>query len=70
MEERRRVFEERASEKWEEIIDKLPPTYVADQFMGKSPDKIEHSGEIKTTTTIPKEAIEIIEEDLRKKKLK
>lgn len=46
-EERRRIFEERASEMWEEIISKLPPTYIADQFMGKAPEKIEHSIENK-----------------------
>lgn len=46
-EERRAIFEQRASERWEDIIDKLPPTYIADQFMGKAPDKIEHSIETK-----------------------
>lgn len=40
-EERRAIFEARASEKWEEIIDKLPPQYVADQFMGKAPDLLD-----------------------------
>jgi hypothetical protein len=37
-EERRAIFDRKASEKWEEIIDKLPPTYIADQFLGKAPD--------------------------------
>ncbi len=37
-EERRAIFEARSSQKWEETIDKLPPVYVADQFMGKAAD--------------------------------
>lgn len=40
-EERRAIFEQKATEMWEDIISKLPPTYVADQFMGKAPDKID-----------------------------
>lgn len=66
-EERRAIFDKRVSQKWEETIDKLPPIYIADQFLGKAPEKIEHSGEIKTTT-LPIEAIAIIEEDLKKRK--
>ncbi len=50
-EERRAIFEKKASEKWEKIIDELPPTYVADQFMGKAPDELKVSGEIKTNLT-------------------
>lgn len=46
-EERRAIFEERVSQKWEDTIDKLPPQYVADQFMGKAPEKIEHTIEEK-----------------------
>lgn len=68
MEERRAIFEHQVSQEWENTIRKLPPTYIADQFMGKAPEKIEHSGEIKTTS-LPLEAIAIIEEDLRKKKV-
>lgn len=41
-EQRRALFEELVSEKWEEIIKKLPPTYVADQFIGKAKDTVEH----------------------------
>ena len=40
-EERRAVFEAKISEKWESIIDKLRPEYVADQFMGTAPIKVE-----------------------------
>lgn len=40
-EERRAIFEQRASEMWEEVITKLPPTYIADQFMGKAPDSLD-----------------------------
>ena len=45
-EERRSIFENRVSQKWEKTIDKLKPEYVADQFMGKAPD------EVHTTTVI------------------
>lgn len=37
-EERRAIFEEEASKKWLDTIEKLPPVYIADQFMGKAPD--------------------------------
>ena len=40
-EERRAIFEARISQKWEETIDKLRPEYVADQFMGTAPIKVE-----------------------------
>ena len=40
-EERRAVFDKRISQKWEQTIDKLKPEYVADQFLGKAPDKLE-----------------------------
>ena len=39
-EERRRVFDKIISDKWECTIDKLKPEYIADQFMGKSPDEL------------------------------
>ena len=45
-EERRAIFEARISQKWEDTIDKLPPTYIADQFMGKAPDIIKQTTEI------------------------
>ncbi len=67
-EERRAIFEAQISQRWEEIIDQLPPTYVADQYLGKAPDKVEHGGEIKISA-IPPEAIAIIEQDLKKKKI-
>ena len=43
-EERRARFDEKESERWDETIDKLHdkyPTYVADQFMGPAPQKID-----------------------------
>lgn len=40
-EARRAMFEERISAKWLEIIDQLKPEYVADQFIGKSAEKID-----------------------------
>jgi len=42
-EERRAIFDEKTSEKWDEVLDKLlkdHPTYIADQFMGKAPDEL------------------------------
>ena len=40
-EERRAIFDQKVSEKWEQTIDQLPPTYIADQFLGKAPDKVD-----------------------------
>ncbi len=59
-EERRAIFEEEASKKWLETIEKLPPTYIADQFMGKAPDKIEHTIE----TVEPNEKIKQLADGL------
>lgn len=67
-EERRAIFDAEISKMWIETIRKMRPEYIGDQFMGSAPQKFEHSGEIKTTT-LPAEAIAIIEEDLKKKKL-
>lgn len=67
-EERRAIFEHQISQKWEEIIEKLPPTYVADQYLGKAPDKIQHSGEIKTESTLSLEVIELAKQELKKRK--
>ena len=61
-EERRAMFEEKISQKWDEIIDKLPPQYVADQFMGKAPDKIEH----KIESTEPSEEVKKLADELTK----
>lgn len=46
-EQRRAIFEEEVSEKWRDIISKLRPEYIADQFLGKAPDKIELKGEVR-----------------------
>lgn len=48
-EERRAIFENQISQKWEDIINQLPPTYIADQYLGKAPDKIEHIVEQRDT---------------------
>ena len=45
-EQRRAIFDARISEKWEKIIDKLSPQYIADQFIGKPAERIEHLGDI------------------------
>ena len=45
-EERRAMFDARISRRWEKVIDSLKAEYVADQFIGKAPTPIEHSGEV------------------------
>ena len=40
-EERRAIFEQKASEMWEETIKKLRPEYIADQFMGAAPKLVD-----------------------------
>jgi len=54
--ERRAIFESQVSQKWEEIIDKLRPEYVADQYLGKAPDKVEHTIEDKRVDEVAKAA--------------
>ena len=66
-EERRAIFEAQISKKWLKIIDKLKPEYVADQFLGKAPDKVEL--EAKINTSIVPELLEIAEEELKRRKL-
>lgn len=66
-EERRAIFDAEVSQMYLDTIRKARPEYLLDQFIGKSPDKVEHSGQIKTSS-IPAEALAIIEEDLKKKK--
>ena len=39
-EQRRVIFDEQVSQKWEETIDKLKAEYTADQFMGKAPERM------------------------------
>ena len=41
--ERRAVFDKKISEKWEQTIDKLNPEYIANQFMGTAPTKVDLS---------------------------
>lgn len=41
-EARRARFDAKISEKWDQVIDKLPPVYVADQFIGKAPETLKH----------------------------
>lgn len=67
-EERRSIFEAQISQKWEQIIDQLPPTYIADQYLGKALDKIEHSGQIANSPETA-ELIEAAKKLLRKKML-
>lgn len=39
-EERRAIFDEKISAKWDKIIDNLRAEYVADQFMGSAPTEM------------------------------
>ena len=53
-EERRAIFDEQVSQKWEETIDKLKPEYVADQFLGKAPEELVVKGAIEISEIIAK----------------
>ena len=46
--ERRALFDEKISQKWDEVIDELRPEYIADQYLGKAEDNVNIKGEIKT----------------------
>ena len=59
-EERRAIFEAKVSQKWEETIDKLPPQYIADQFMGAVTQKREIS--VDKLVELPEAKIEAINE--------
>lgn len=67
-EERRAVFEARISQKWEEIIDALRPEYVADQYLGKAPDKIEFKGELTAHDPALEEAAKLYGASITKRK--
>lgn len=41
-EQRRALFEELVSEKFEKLVHQAKPEYLLDQFIGKATDKIEH----------------------------
>ena len=41
-EQRRILFEELVSDKFEKLVGKAKPEYLLDQFMGKATDKHEH----------------------------
>lgn len=56
MEERRAMFENEVSAMWLKTIQKLPPTYIADQFMGKAPDEVNVTAAV-TTSTLSAEVI-------------
>lgn len=53
-EERRAIFDSIVSAKWEETIRALPPTYIADQFMGKAEDKVKITEEVGNLEEIQK----------------
>ncbi len=65
-EERRAIFENKISQKWEEIIDQLPATYVADQYLGKAPDKLDVTTKEEPINLTP-ELIEIAKQELKKR---
>ena len=66
-EERRAIFEQRISDKWIKTIDKLRPEYVADQFMGKAPDKVEVQADLKVEHNLLPEVLDIAERELKKR---
>ena len=66
-EERRAIFEAEMSKLFLEKIRSARPEYLLDQFIGKAPDKIEHSGEIKTDNEITQEVIALAKEELKKR---
>ena len=45
-EARRAIFDEEVSKVWIETVKKLPPTYVADQFLGKATETIDLNAQI------------------------
>lgn len=53
-EERRAIFDAKISQKWEEVIGELPATYIADQYLGKAPDKINHTLQFREYATLLK----------------
>ena len=58
--ERRAIFDAVVSQKWEEVIDKLPPQYIADQFMGKAANKVELNAKVETPSGLTQEQIDAI----------
>lgn len=66
--QRRAYFDERAADMFEAWIRKVRPEYGIDQYMGKAPDKIEHSGEIKTGESYSAEVIALAKQELKKRK--
>lgn len=69
-EERRAMFDAEISKRWLNVIEQLPPTYIADQFLGKAPDKVEHSGLLKTNSDIDIELLaERMAKELKDKKI-
>jgi hypothetical protein len=63
----RAVFNEKISQKWEETIDKLPATYIADQFMGTAMQKLEVDANVKNEVNLTPELIELAKEELKKR---
>ena len=45
-EERRARFDYLVSQRWDEVVSQLPPSYIADQYMDKAKDKREYSVEV------------------------
>lgn len=67
-EERRAQFDQWASDNWMAIIPKLPPTYVADQFLGKAVDvsRVEVTDK---TRELSAEEVAMLAEIVKRKKL-
>jgi hypothetical protein len=59
-EERRAMFDAEISQRWKEIISQLPPAYIADQYLGKAPDKVELVAEVTQKAILTDKQIEEI----------
>lgn len=68
-EKRQAIFDEIVSERFPQLIRESRPEYQLDRFMGKIPDEVKLTATV-STTSIPQAAIDIIEADLKQKKLK
>ena len=58
--ERRAIFDAVVSQKWEKIIDELPPQYIADQFMGKATDKMQLEAKIEDKNPFSQKQVDAI----------
>src|ERR1700682_1532098 len=65
-EKRREIFDEIVSQEFPDLIRQARPEYKLDQFLGKSPDEVKLSGEVKTGYS--EELIAIAEAEWKRRK--